>query len=84
MKWTVVYRPDAADQLAEIWIKATDRQAVADAANLIDGQLGTDPLSAGESRDENSRVILQDSLVVFFDVSEQDRSVSVWAVNVRT
>jgi hypothetical protein len=51
MKWTVIYRPDAADDLVTIWLNAADRQAIADAANGIDQQLGTVPLTAGESRE---------------------------------
>jgi hypothetical protein len=50
MKWTVIYQPNAADELAAIWLAATNRQAIAGVANLIDRQLGHDPLNAGESR----------------------------------
>jgi hypothetical protein len=80
MKWTVIYRPDAADELAAIWINAADRQAIADAANSIDRQLGGNPLSAGESRDGDSRVLWESPLVVFFDVNQQDCSVIVWGI----
>ncbi len=80
MKWTVIYRPDAADDLATIWLNASDRQAIADAANSIDKQLGTGPLTAGESRDGTSRILCEGPLVVFFDVDEKDRTATVWAV----
>jgi hypothetical protein len=66
--------------LATIWLDAADRRAVSDAANAIDRQLGSDPLIAGESRDGNSRILLEDPLVVFFDVNEDDCSVLVWGV----
>jgi hypothetical protein len=80
MKWTVIYRPDTADDLATIWLNATDRQDVADAANRIDQQLSMSPLTAGESREGQSRILVDGSLTVFFDVVEQDRLVTVWAV----
>jgi hypothetical protein len=80
MKWTVIYRPDTADDLAAIWLNATNRQDVADAANRIDRQLSTSPLTAGESREGQSRILVDGSLTVFFDVVEQDRLVTVWAV----
>jgi hypothetical protein len=80
MKWTVIYRPDAADDLATIWLNATNRQEIADAANSIDHQLGTCPLTAGESREGNSRVLCEGPLAAFFDVAEQDRTATVWAV----
>ena len=80
MKWTVIYRPDAADDLVDIWVDAPDRQAIADAANHIDTLLGIDPLSAGESREVNSRVVCDGPLTVFFDVNVDDRMVIVWHV----
>jgi hypothetical protein len=80
MQWTVIYRPDASDELAAIWLDSDDRQAVTTAANSIDKQLGSNPLDAGESRDGNSRVLWQDPLVVFFDVIPDDCSVMVWGV----
>ena len=83
MKWTVIYRPDAADELATIWIDSSDRQAVADAANAIDKQLAADPSSAGKSRDRNSRILCEGPLAVFFDINESDRIVSVWGVSHR-
>jgi hypothetical protein len=80
MKWTVIYRPAAADELAAIWLNAENRPAVASAADAIDKHLGIDPLSAGESRAEGSRVLIEDPLAVFFDVNVQDRTIAVWAV----
>lgn len=80
MKWTVIYRPEAADELAAIWLDATDRAAVTTAANSIDQQLGNNPLAAGESREGDSRVLWEDPLVVFFDVNPQDCSVTVWGI----
>jgi hypothetical protein len=80
MKWTVIYRPDAADDLATIWLDAQDRQATADAANSIDKQLGAAPLTVGESRQNNNRILCEGPLAVFFDVEPQDRTVTLWAV----
>jgi plasmid stabilization system protein ParE len=80
MNWTVIYRPDAADDLTTIWLDATDRQAIAAAANSIDRQLGIAPFAAGESREGNSRILFEGPLTVFFDVDEQSRIVTVWAV----
>ena len=80
MKWTVIYRPYAADELAAIWLDAMDRMAVTDAANLIAEQLSRDPLTAGESREGNIRVLCEEPLAIFFDVNEQDRTVTVWGV----
>jgi hypothetical protein len=49
MKYTVRWGADAERRLAELWLSATDQQAVADAADAIDASLGRNPLAAGES-----------------------------------
>ena len=50
MIWTVTYRLLAQDELANIWVHATDQQAVANAADEIDRLLASNPLAVGESR----------------------------------
>jgi hypothetical protein len=80
MKWTVTYRPSADDQLAELWLNATDRQAIASASNAIARQLASDPLMAGESREDSLRILIEPPIAVIYDVSEFDRLVSVWSV----
>jgi hypothetical protein len=47
MRFTVTWHPSAERELAENWLKATDRRAVADAANTIDQLLASDPLNHG-------------------------------------
>src|SRR5438045_2852927 len=47
MKFTVVNAPIADQQLADIWLKATDRQAVADAFDRIESSLKNDPQLQG-------------------------------------
>lgn len=42
MNYTVTWTPSAQDQLAAIWLAASDRQAVTNAANAIDQELRTD------------------------------------------
>jgi plasmid stabilization system protein ParE len=80
MKYTVTWRKSAENDLAEIWLAAHDRQAVTDAANLIDTSLRRNPLVCGESRLGNTRVMFVPPLVVYFDVYELDRRVLVRAV----
>jgi plasmid stabilization system protein ParE len=80
MKYTVVWRPDAERRLAEIWLAATDHQAVTDAANQIDALLRADPTNGGEARDLGVRVLTRPPITVYFEVSEPDRLVTVWSV----
>jgi hypothetical protein len=80
MKWTVVYRTSAQDHLADAWLNSPDPQAVADAADEIDRLLATNPLDAGESRDGDSRVVIERPLTVMYDVYPDDGLVEVFAV----
>jgi len=50
MSYTVIWKPAAEDELAQIWTEAADRTAVATAANRIDQLLKSHPHDQGESR----------------------------------
>ena len=67
----------ATNELAEIWIRSSDRKAINDAANVIDRLLRSDPQDVGESRDDSERIAFVPPLVVRFQVSEDDRLVLV-------
>jgi plasmid stabilization system protein ParE len=77
MKYTVVWKPAAEQELASIWTNATDRQAVTAAAHRIDELLQRDPEQAGESRPSGIRILIVPPLAVRFKVDTQDRMVSV-------
>jgi hypothetical protein len=79
MNYTVVWRPTAEQALAQIWIDAVDRQAVTDAADLIDAILRTSPHDVGESRAGNTRILTVMPLSIYYDIHEEDRLVAVWA-----
>ena len=77
MNYTVLWKPAAQQELAQLWINAADRNALAAAADLIDALLKTDPQSQGESRHRDMRILICLPLVVNFKVSEPDRTVLV-------
>ena len=80
MTYTVLWKSDAEDQLARLWMDAENRNAVRRAADKIDQLLGDDPLKQGESRSAGVRVMFVDPLAVFYQVQEQDRT--VWVARV--
>ena len=80
MNWTVIWRPSAEQQLAQLWVSAADRNAVTAAANQIDAELQHDPLSAGEARAGPTRILIVHPLAVYFDVDVAQHEVAVWAV----
>jgi plasmid stabilization system protein ParE len=77
MTYTVLWRPTAERQLADIWLNAADRAAVTASANWIDQQLRHDPANEGESRDGKTRIFFVPPLVIFFEVDEAGRTVYV-------
>lgn len=77
MKWTVTYYPSAQDELATIWMDATDREAVSVAAREIEHLLCTDPLSVGESRGGKRRLIIEPPLAVDYQADPEDMLVRV-------
>ena len=80
MTYTVVRRPFAERNMAEIWTNAADRQPVTRAADSIDSLLRTATLDVGESRGDNIRILTVSSLSVYYDVYEEDCLVAEWAV----
>jgi hypothetical protein len=83
MKFTVIWKPKSERGLASIWIAADDRAAVTAAANEIDRVLRSQPLTAGESRSGNIRILVVPPLAVHYEVLEEDRLVNVVTVSYR-
>jgi hypothetical protein len=46
-RYTVVWLERSQDQLAQIWVNSSDRQAITEAANNIDSELANDPETKG-------------------------------------
>jgi plasmid stabilization system protein ParE len=77
VKFTVIWSFAALNELAEIWLRASDRQAITDAAEAIDQLLEADPIVVGESRDGGRRILINPPLVVIFNVSVESGAVVV-------
>jgi hypothetical protein len=77
MKWTVTYRPSARDELATIWMDATDRNAVSVAAEELEAHLKNDPLRAGESRGGKRRLLIEPPLALDYEADFDDMLVTV-------
>ena len=66
------------DDLATIWVDASDRQDVTNAANVMERLLKHDPLNVGEAREGNTRILIVVPLAVYYDVIVDDCRVVVW------
>ena len=80
MKFTVVGKPAAERQLADIWLEATDRQAVTSASETIESALATRPEEIGESRPLGCRLAFIAPLAITYRVTTADRLVEVVSI----
>ena len=79
MRFTVTWHPSAEQELAEIWLQASDRENVTQAANIIDRVLASEPLTHGEDF-YGDRILVALPLAVTYTVSQPDRSVQILQV----
>jgi len=79
-RYTVVWHQGAHDELARLWLDAPDRNAVRQAADAVDRELGTDAAGKGAPVSEDLRRLIVPPLRVLFSVSEADRMVRVLGV----
>ena len=80
MNYTVVWTAQAEGRLAAIWAGATDREAIAQAADHLDRQLARNPAAVGESRPRAQRIAHYLPLGIRFQILEGDRLVRVLTV----
>lgn len=83
MRYSVACTPAADGQLAAIWITARNRDAVTAAALEIENALADGPLTVGESREGNLRILFVEPLGVRYIVEPEDLRVVIvqfWTV----
>ena len=76
MRYTVLVEKPAENQLARIWLHAVDEQAVAEASDQIEHELGTDAQLKGTPLGI-FRKYADDPLAVLFHVDPGDRKVRI-------
>jgi hypothetical protein len=82
-RYTVVWVRSAQDELAELWLNASDRNAVTVATHAIDNELRNDAPIKGSELSEGLRSLFEPPLKVIFTVREGDRIVDVLRVMAR-
>ncbi len=80
MRYTVVWKPQAKKDLAELWLASGRSPAVTDAANYLDMALARRPELIGAVRFDTVRIVKAAPVVVEYEVVEDDRMVWVLAV----
>jgi hypothetical protein len=77
MRYSVRWKTNAEQQLAQIWLDAGDRAAITSAASRIDLRLERNPKDEGESRANARRILFEPPLGVRYRVIEDDLRVEV-------
>lgn len=80
MKFSVVWQPDAIQELAAIWLRVADRNGITRATQEVDDLLSREPRIQGESRIGTQRVFFVPPLGIRFEVILDDLQVRVLAV----
>lgn len=76
-RYIVHWKQEAQDALAEFWLEAADRTALANAANQIDRLLGIDPIRHGVDLHEGFRALNVPPLRVIYEIHADDFTVDV-------
>jgi len=79
-RYRVAWVRSATDELAEVWLAASDRQLVSSAAGAVDWELSTDAPLKGREVHEGLRALVVPPLRILFAVREHDRIVEVLRV----
>jgi hypothetical protein len=79
MKYQVLWLNSALDDLTNVWTNALPqmRQAITEAGNAIDTQLGNNPDEQGESRPKGRRIEFFPPLGVIYRVDIQHAAVAI-------
>jgi plasmid stabilization system protein ParE len=81
MIYTVLWKQQAEDKLAEVWMASADRNAVSEAAAEVGRLLRSGPESQGESRYGSRRIVFIGPLAVGFRIDEEDRTVWILSIH---
>lgn len=79
MNYTVVWLPEAEEELVRLWTVADSptRREITQAVDRFDRAAQADPLDVGESREDNLRLAIEPPLAFLFDVNEVSHLVRV-------
>jgi predicted ATPase len=78
-RYTVACTRDAEHALAQLWLRANDRSAVANAANEIERELRVDATTKGKTAPNGFMQLVVAPRSALFIVSEDDRTVTIWS-----
>jgi hypothetical protein len=81
IRYTVVWREDVQNDLAQLWLNSPIRQQLTAAADRVDAELLIDAHLKGEVLREGGRSLTCPPLIARFRIDEGDRKVFVEAID---
>lgn len=78
--WQVVWDAEAEDQLAALWLVASDRAAITDAQAAADRRLSHDPSANGRHLSEGLYALDAPPLVLTYTIDNSSKTVTVTSV----
>lgn len=84
MNFTVIWTPEAEQQLAAVWLAAADQSAVSRAAHAIERDLARNPDALGDSLFDTVRAVIRHPIGVEYEVIGEFAEVyimTVWDVS---
>ncbi|MBL8866455.1 MAG: type II toxin-antitoxin system RelE/ParE family toxin [Planctomycetia bacterium] len=79
--YKVVWKPLADEQAGRIWLDHPSlRDRFTELIREIVERFKRDPLACGESRSGDTRILIEEFLVLFYDIVEGDSRVDVLAI----
>jgi hypothetical protein len=83
MRFTVLWREEIQNDLAQLWLDSSIRQLITAAADRIDGELMNDPHLKGLDISGDRNVLSCPPLVAHFRIDVDDRKVFVEAIDLQ-
>ena len=80
MNYRVIWNRSALCQLAAIWNKSLNRNAVSVAANYVERMLSIDPHREGIPYGRSHRKVFVSPLSVVYSINDKDQSVTITKV----
>lgn len=82
-RYSVVWSADTMNELAEIWLRASDRRAVTTAQAQMDDQLALGPRSRSTEVAEGLYKLVIAPLRVYFEIDESSRLVKITGISLK-
>jgi len=80
MIYQIDWKINAEDQLTAIWLSGRDRQYLREAVDAFERDCQVNPLSLGESREGNFRLVFVGPLRIWIEVDTDAKVVTVYNI----